>query len=123
MRSTHHLRLRQLELQPLQLLRMQLPPSNIGVPDPGFDTFNQGQSLTQPPHLCAALPPRQATAPIPAPPKRIENGGWNGAPVVGDPRSPSASVPSKPAAITSPFPNSTPEPILEPQGGLIQPPS
>ncbi|KAK0477770.1 hypothetical protein IW261DRAFT_1551835 [Armillaria novae-zelandiae] len=78
-----------------------------------------GQSLTQPPHLRAALPPRQAPAPVPPPPKRTENGGWNDAPVVGNPRSPSASVPSKPAAITSPFPNSTPEPILGPQGGSV----
>ncbi|KAK0467632.1 hypothetical protein IW261DRAFT_1573805 [Armillaria novae-zelandiae] len=91
------------------------PPSNIGVPAPGFNTFNQGQSLTQPPHLRAALPPRQAPAPVLPPPKRTENEGWNDAPVVGNPRSPSASMPSKPAAITSPFPNSTPEPILGPQ--------
>ncbi|KAK0191818.1 hypothetical protein F5146DRAFT_1037270 [Armillaria mellea] len=98
------------------------PPSSIGVPAPGFNTFSQGQSLTQPPHLRAALPPRQPAAPVPPPPKRTENGGWNDAPVVGNPRSPSASVPSKPAAITSPFPNSTPEPILGPQGGHIPPP-
>ncbi|KAK0229698.1 hypothetical protein EDD85DRAFT_776241 [Armillaria nabsnona] len=98
------------------------PPSNIGVPAPGFNTFNQGQSLTQPPHLRAALPPRQAPATVPPPPKRTDNGGWNDAPVVGNPRSPSATVPSKPAAITSPFPNSTPEPILGPQGGHIPPP-
>ncbi|PBK91167.1 hypothetical protein ARMGADRAFT_1081933 [Armillaria gallica] len=98
------------------------PPSNIGVPAPGFNMFNQGQSLVQPPHLRAALPPHQAPAPVPPPPKHKENGGWNDAPIVGNPRSPSASVPSKPAVITSLFPNSTPEPILGPQGGRIPPP-
>ncbi|KAK0452176.1 uncharacterized protein EV420DRAFT_1559290 [Desarmillaria tabescens] len=98
------------------------PPSSIGVPAPGFNTFNQAQSLTQPPHLRTALPPRQPPAPVPPPPKRTENGGWNDAPVVGNPRSPSVSAPSKPAAITSPFPNSTPEPIPGPHGGHIPPP-
>ncbi|KAG7440702.1 uncharacterized protein BT62DRAFT_937821 [Guyanagaster necrorhizus] len=95
------------------------PPSNVGVPAPGFNTFTQGQSLTQPPHLRATLPPRQPPAPVPPPPKRTENGGWNDAPVVDNSRSPSAPFPSKPAAITSPFPNSTPEPTL---GGHVLPP-
>ncbi|KAK0204346.1 hypothetical protein DFS33DRAFT_1338755 [Desarmillaria ectypa] len=96
------------------------PPFSVGVPAPGF---NQGQSLTQPPHLRAAPPPRQPPAPLPPPPKRTENSGWNDAPpVVGNPRSPGSSVPSKPVAITSPFPNSTPEPTPGPHGGHVPPP-
>ncbi|KAF8886801.1 hypothetical protein BD779DRAFT_1673098 [Infundibulicybe gibba] len=107
--------------------------------------YNPQNSLTQPPHLRAQNqpqpipvvppPPRVANstpsnAPLPPPPKRHENGGWNDAPAVAPPRGPAALNLNKPAAITSPFPNSTPSPTLggspysqgQPQAPLPPPP-
>lgn len=82
-------------------------------------TYPSGNMYNQPlqQHSGQAVPPpassfvaSKATPPPtapPPPPKRRENGGWNDAPAVSERRTPSGSV-SKPAAITSPFPNAAP---------------
>ncbi|KAF8224277.1 hypothetical protein L208DRAFT_1312374 [Tricholoma matsutake] len=92
-------------------------------------TYNPAMSLTQPPHLrtqpaqpSTVPPPRGSTAtpggtmvPPPPPKQRHENGGWNDAPVVRTmSRGPAPPNPSKPAAITAPFPNQTASPGFSP---------
>ncbi|KAI0302809.1 hypothetical protein B0F90DRAFT_1627011 [Multifurca ochricompacta] len=65
---------------------------------------NQVAPPPPPPHGFGAA---KAPPPPPGPPpKRRENGGWNDAPTAPERRTPSGSA-SKPAAITSPFPNAT----------------
>lgn len=83
-------------------------------------TYPSGNAYSQPPqqhHGGQIAPPsglsfggpRATPPPVapPPPPKRRENGGWNDAPAVAERRTPSGSA-SKPAAITSPFPNAGP---------------
>ncbi|KAF8631103.1 hypothetical protein AX17_005148 [Amanita inopinata Kibby_2008] len=64
-------------------------------------------------------PPRAANgapAAQPPPPPKKDHRGWNDAPVVPASRTPSNLNLSKPAAITSPFPNVTPSPGYSPTG-------
>ncbi|KII91359.1 hypothetical protein PLICRDRAFT_51526 [Plicaturopsis crispa FD-325 SS-3] len=110
------------------------------------NSYNQSQSysLTQPPHLQTHQQPLAQTpvAPPPSrsfngappgaagqqppapPPKRRDNGGWNDAPVVSERRSgtPGSLNLNKPSAITSPFPNAMPSPVMTP-GFASGPPS
>ncbi|KAF7964892.1 hypothetical protein HWV62_1789 [Athelia sp. TMB] len=103
------------------------PPSQYQPPVPSYNQpnpYNNPQSRMQPPHLA---PPQQAPAVLPPPPrgpqagstvppppplssqsKSKDNGGWNDAPaMVPERRTPSNITTNKPAAIVSPFPNST----------------
>jgi protein transport protein SEC31 len=100
-------------------------------------SYNPTASLTQPPHLrpqpsqppVVPPPPRGPTAtpggtiPPPPPPKqRQENGGWNDAPAVRTmSRGPAPLNPSKPAAITTPFPNQTGSPGFSPGASYTSP--
>ncbi|KAG5641968.1 hypothetical protein DXG03_003842 [Asterophora parasitica] len=93
------------------------------------------QSLTQPPHLRAQpqqapAPPRASTSTpggstaLPPPPKRQDNGGWNDAPaVINANRAPASLNLSKPAAITSPFPNQVSSPGFSPSGSPYMSPA
>ena len=97
-------------------------PSQYGPTGP----YNPAMSLTQPPHLrsqppqpiTVPPPPRGSTAtpggtivPPPPPKPRQENGGWNDAPIMRTTsRGPAPLNPSKPAAITAPFPNQAASP-------------
>jgi protein transport protein SEC31 len=70
--------------------------------------------------------PRAGNVPPPPPPqKRRENGGWNDAPVPDRPSSSPMTNTSKPAAITSPFPNASPSQSFGPPSGLpyVAPPA
>lgn len=93
--------------------------------------YNGTPSLTQPPHLSNQRPPSTGPSILPPPPqrggsaagmsappaapppKRRDNGGWNDAPAMAG-RTPGALSLNKPAAIISPFPNSTPSPMPTP---------
>jgi protein transport protein SEC31 len=102
------------------------PPSQYGP----TGSYNPAMSLTQPPHLraqptqpiTAPPPPRGSTAtpggttvPPPPPKQRQENGGWNDAPAMRTAsRGPAPLNPSKPAAITAPFPNQVASPGFSP---------
>ena len=111
---------------PYQPAPYQPAPSSYSTSGP----YNSTTSLTQPPHLShqapsaapSILPPppqRGGSAagisapPAALPPKRRDNGGWNDAPAMTS-RTPSTLNLNKPAAIVSPFPNSTPSPMATP---------
>ncbi|KAG2068579.1 transport protein [Suillus decipiens] len=60
-------------------------------------------------------PPSRGPMPPSAPPKRMQNGGWNDAPVLpNDRRAPSSLNTQKPLAIVSPFPNAPSPRIASP---------
>ncbi|KAJ3833480.1 hypothetical protein F5878DRAFT_728797 [Lentinula raphanica] len=61
-------------------------------------------------------PPPRGPANLPPPPKRDANTGWNDAPIVNPARTSSAMA-NKPAAIMSPFPNSSTSPLSPPNSG------
>lgn len=113
------------------------PYAPVGIPSqpaqaayptatPSYSTnYPHQQSMTHPPHLRGqpapapssfAPPPRAGSGSVTsaAPPPKRDNGGWNDAPSIAPPqKAPAALNLNKPAAITSPFPNS---PGFSPQG-------
>ncbi|KAF4616865.1 hypothetical protein D9613_008912 [Agrocybe pediades] len=96
-------------VQQAQVYNPYAPVQSQAQPQPS-------QIRAQPPpppgytNVQAPPPPRAANGAatnLPPPPKRVAAGGWNDAPEVTSPsRAPAALNLSKPAAITSPFPNS-----------------
>ncbi|KAJ4467081.1 hypothetical protein J3R30DRAFT_3718374 [Lentinula aciculospora] len=100
-----------------------VPAANTFTPaapsyNPYANTANIGQQMpsmqNQPPPL--PPPPSRGPASLPPPPKRDNNTGWNDAPVLNPARTSSAMA-NKPAAIMSPFPNSSPTPLSPPTSG------
>ncbi|EIN09101.1 WD40 repeat-like protein [Punctularia strigosozonata HHB-11173 SS5] len=97
------------------------PPNPYGG---GPTTSGPGWQQQAPPQPAVSLPPPPramnggpGTASLPPPPKR-QAGGWNDAPPVLDRRqTPTVGTAAKPAAITSPFPNSSPQTPNVPFGG------
>ncbi|KAF8828347.1 hypothetical protein HHX47_DHR4000810 [Lentinula edodes] len=96
------------------------PAVNTFVPPaPSYNPYGQNANTGQqmPTNQAPPLaPPSRGPATLPPPPKRDSNSGWNDAPIVNPARTSSAMA-NKPAAIMSPFPNSTPTPLSPPISG------
>ncbi|KAJ3805552.1 hypothetical protein F5876DRAFT_51675 [Lentinula aff. lateritia] len=96
------------------------PAVNAFVPPaPSYNPYGQNTNTGQqmPTNRAPPLaPPSRGPATLPPPPKRDSNSGWNDAPIVNPARTSSAMA-NKPAAIMSPFPNSTPTPLSPPISG------
>ncbi|CAA7257388.1 unnamed protein product [Cyclocybe aegerita] len=121
---------------PAQPQSMYAPPaqqqSTYAPAAPSYNTpYAPQASLTQP-HLRPQQPPAPTANTFPPPPRaangtpsslaqpppppKRDAGGWNDAPSVPTSRTPAPLHLSKPAAITSPFPNAAPSPGFSPQG-------
>ncbi|KAJ3981184.1 hypothetical protein F5890DRAFT_1618907 [Lentinula detonsa] len=88
---------------------------------PSYNSYGGHANVSQQPPVQnqippLAPPPSRVPATLPPPPKRDSNTGWNDAPILNPARTSSAMA-NKPAAIMSPFPNSSPSPLSPPTSG------